>query len=95
MAKRQSRSVSRQGPPTRNDRVHRIISKLAPNAVAAYEETGQWPGGQAPYRFTTPVEGVERLLVESDEGDTTTGKGKTVDLAITDLEHKLHIRGEG
>lgn len=89
---------------SRRNRIDAIVRKVAPQAIAFYDKSGDdktaqsWPprtldGGkvivQAPYMITPLVDGRQKVTVTSDDGDVLSGVGATIDDALTALEAKL------
>lgn len=85
-------------PPTRADRLHAIIAKVAPKAAAYYARDRQWPPNTdlngkteavAPYVITTTPDGGRRLRVIGDDGDVIGGTGATLEDALAAVEQKI------
>lgn len=79
--------------PTRADRIHALIARIAPAAAEQHATDGTWPNGECPYVITTLEDGGRRLVIRGVDPDgepnIRAASGPTLEAAIAALEAKL------
>lgn len=86
---------------TKAEQLDAIMAKVAPASLAYYREHGKWPlpagvtGPEhlrtAPYLIRTLKDGRKQVRIQSEDGDTLAGTGKTTEDAVAALAAKIRL----